>query len=113
MIDPPEKRGSFDELRLKAERILAGKENKSSVTDSRSLVDLIQEVEVQQAELQLQNEELREIAKKLEASQRRYSELYQFAPVGYVTVDIQGLIAEANQAACRMLGLPLSRLTGR
>ncbi len=113
MIDSPGKLGSFDELRRKAEKILAGQENKSSATDRRSLVDLIQEVEVQQTELQLQNEELRETAKKLEASQRRYSELYQFAPVGYVTVDIQGLIAEANQAACRMLGLPLSRLTGR
>lgn len=113
MTEPPDKRASFEELRSRAERILESGDHEPAGVDGTNLIDLIQELEIQQVELQLQNEELREAAKRVEASERKYAELYQFAPVGYVTLDGQGTVAQANQAACQMLGLPFKRLKGR
>jgi PAS domain S-box-containing protein len=77
----------------------------------------IHELRVHQIELEMQNEELRRTQGELEASRARYIELYDLAPVGYLTVSEGGLILEANLAVARMLGLdrralvktPLSR----
>lgn len=113
MTEPPDKRVSFDELRRRAERILESKDHEPAGIDGKNVVDLIQELETHQTELELQNEELREAARRLEASERKYTELYQFAPVGYITVNGQGLVVQANLAACGMLGLPLQRVRGR
>ena len=53
----------------------------------------------------MQNEELRRAQVELVESRDRYSDLYDFAPVGYVTVSHQGLILEANLALADMLGV--------
>ena len=55
-------------------------------------------------------EELRRAQKDLEGERGRYFDLYDLAPVGYLTVDAKGLILQANLACCAMLGLPHSRL---
>lgn len=55
-------------------------------------------------ELQVQNEELRAAQQKLEESQRRYADLYDFAPLGYFTFDKNGLIREVNVTGAKLLG---------
>ncbi len=78
--------------------------------DQRSLE---QNLWIQQIELELQNEELRRTLNELETSRQRYFDLYDLAPVGYLTLDQTGLILEANLTSANLLGLERGRLTGR
>lgn len=73
---------------------------------------LTHELQVHQAELESQNEELRRAHTALAAARDRYMELYEFAPVGYVTLDEQGRVLESNLTADGMLGLERGALKG-
>lgn len=73
---------------------------------------LLQELQIYQIELEMQNQELREAQAKMEASRDRLSDLYDFAPVGYLTLDEKGKILEANITAANMLGVERIRLVG-
>jgi len=52
----------------------------------------------------MQNEELRKAQVELAESRDRYFDLYDFAPVGYFTLNQNGLIVEMNLAGADMLG---------
>jgi PAS domain S-box-containing protein len=73
---------------------------------------LVHELQVHQIELELQNEELQGARAELEAGVERYSDLYDFAPIGYVTLDGDGTIGQVNLSGARLLGLERSRLVG-
>jgi len=62
--------------------------------------------------LELQNEQLREAQEEMERTRQHYADLYDLAPVGYVTFDASGCVREINQTAARMLGTTASRLVG-
>lgn len=69
---------------------------------------LLHELKVHQIELEMQNAELRSTREELELSRNRYAELYDFAPVGYFTIDARdarGLIREVNPAGAQLLGI--------
>src|SRR6185369_10265214 len=66
---------------------------------------LLHELRVCQIELEKQNVELQRKLEKSEASRKKYFDLYDLAPVGYLTLDEQGLILEANLTAATMFGM--------
>jgi PAS domain S-box-containing protein len=65
---------------------------------------------VHQVELELQNEEMRRVQVELDASRGRYFDLYDLAPMGYLTLSEQGLILQANLTAATLLGTPRGAL---
>ena len=79
----------------------------------RRMASLIHELQVHQIELQMQNDELRRIQRELEETRDRYSHLYDFAPIGYLTLSEKGSIDEANLVIAAMLGTERGALIGQ
>ena len=71
---------------------------------------LLHELQVHQIELELQNEELRRLTMELEQSRNQFSVLFHQAPVGYLVLNEVGLIHEANETFCQMVGRPRGQL---
>lgn len=74
---------------------------------------LLQELQLHQLELQMQNEELRHAHNALEASRDLYLDLYEHAPVGYLTLNVDGVIEAVNQTGEQLLGCQRGHLLQR
>ena len=96
--------GQFVE-RLRAEAELQQKNNE--------LQAAIEESGVIQQKLQAQNDELFDTRMAVEVERKRYQDLFEFAPDGYLVTDMQGNILEANQAAAKQLNNPVAALVGK
>jgi hypothetical protein len=96
---------NITELRIKAEEQLSKKQKKEETpvleTDVKKL---LHELQVHQIELEMQNEELRQANDTAEAAVKKYTMLYDFAPMGYFTLDYDGTICDLNFTGAEMLG---------
>jgi PAS domain S-box-containing protein len=99
--DPILRKRAEDEVR---------KISRSSCLSEMDVRALCHELEVSQIELQLQNEELQRITAEFAASEEKYRDLYEFAPIGYLTLKPSGEILDANLAAAAMLGTERAHL---
>lgn len=81
-------------------------------TDAEARRDL-HELQVHQIELEMQNQELREARAQRESLLAQYTELYDFAPVGYFSLLPSGKITLVNLMGARLAGIERSRLPGR
>ena len=79
----------------------------------RDVASLLHELREHQTELDMQNAALREAQAELEASRVRYRDLYELAPISYLTLAADGTILEANRAAQSFFKLAHSELVGR
>ena len=101
-------------LRCRAEERLSREKRQAvPIPPEKDARRMVHELQVHQIELELQNEELKHARGELERQLEKYSDLYNFAPVGYFTLDREGTILEANLTGARLLGTERSRLAGR
>ena len=108
-----EKKNSELSLRVSAERQV----DNAPEAESRALPlpadKLLHELQVHQIELEMQNEALRHAHRELKATHDRYVDLYEFSPVGYVTLTVTGMIAELNLTVVTLLGVERKHLLHR
>ena len=92
-------------LRKRAEEQLKEKQkiadNKALEADAKKL---LHELQVHQIELEMQNEELQQVYETAEKALKKYTMLYDFAPLGYFTLDSDGTICDLNFTGAEMLG---------
>ncbi len=96
----------LSELRQQAEKIVKEKQKafpELSELPSEEVQRVIHELRVHQIELEMQNEELCRLRNELEISRDKYLDLYDFAPIGYFTVDSNGVIQEVNLRGALLL----------
>ncbi|MDP3539821.1 MAG: PAS domain S-box protein [Azonexus sp.] len=74
-------------------------------TPARSAEEVLHELQVHQIELEMQVEQLRNTQIELEKSRDSYRDLYEFSPVGYLTLGTDGRITEINLAGAAMFGI--------
>ena len=101
---------SAKELRRKAEEKVASQPSFTCETDAKHL---LHELQVHQIELEMQNEQLSQTRDEAVKALEMYSDLYDLSPVGYMTLDGEGLIRAANLTVARLLGMERSHLIGR
>jgi PAS domain S-box-containing protein len=98
--------GPANTLRQRAEDVfrekVSGPLGTMAAHRPEELESALHELQVHQIELEMQNEEMRQAQTQLEISQARYFDLYDLAPVGYLTLSERGLILEINLTACTL-----------
>jgi len=111
MIEKVETAGvkKLEELRQRA-KVRLQKEQRRPPPLPKDVDGVLEELSIHQMELELQNEELRQVQQHLEASRQRYRWLYETAPVGYFTLDHRSTILAVNETGMNQLGLPKGRL---
>ncbi len=109
MVDAGELRRRAEE-RFGARRADTIAENTNTPSETQRL---FHELQVHQIELEMQNEELQRARSEVEEGLSRYTDLYEFAPVGYLTLNREGEIRQVNLTGTRLLGLERSHLVGK
>ena len=102
------------ELHLQAEEQLRGKTAQPQLIRTREDIRRLDlELEVHQIELEMQNTELRQSRDEVEKALNKYTDLYDYAPVGYCTLDRKGIIQSANLTATSLIGSERSKILGQ
>lgn len=95
-----------------SEELTALEERLSRTPTDRRVKNLFQNFRIQ-VQLEMQNRELRETHDALEELRNRYADLYDFAPIGYLILDVQGVVREINLTGASMLGRERAELVDR
>lgn len=96
--------GKFDRLRQQAEELIQNRVHPDAAPPD--ILDLIHELSIYHAELEIQNEELKKAQEALSDLHREYERLYEFAPCGYVTLNAKGIITHVNLTGVSLLAAP-------
>jgi two-component system sensor kinase FixL len=107
-----DKEERLQQLRQQAERALGAMDIAPEISVS-NIEDMIQELRVYYAELEIQIEDLRNANEQLAAARERYADLFDFAPIGYVVTDTHGHIEEMNLTAQVLFGIEIKNWQGR
>lgn len=105
MGDNTEEPGSKQELRRRAEAKAGEARGTAPEAIRQDPTALLHELQVHQIELEMQNEELRHSQAEAQGLYQRFQDLYDFAPICYLTLDRRGKVLEANLAAASYLGV--------
>ena len=92
-------------LHERAEHLVLDHLENRSVLSKEEVQRLVHDLEVYRVELEMQNQELQRSQRELELARDRYADLYDFAPVAYVTLDTRGWIREINLTGATLLGV--------
>lgn len=107
-----DKEERLQRLRQRAERTLDAMNIAPDMSFS-NIEDMVHELRVYHAELEIQLEDLRSANEQLTAARERYADLFNFAPVGYVVTDTHGHIEEMNLTAQVLFGIEIKTWQGR
>lgn len=92
-------------LRLKAEERLKAKKLEESIAQKEADAQrLLHELQVHQIELEMQNEELRQATETAELALKRFTIVFDLSPVGYFSLDSEGIISDLNFTGAEMIG---------
>ncbi|MBS4052026.1 MAG: PAS domain S-box protein [Methylomonas sp.] len=100
-------------LRDRAEQCLAQQPVAGHCHDQGASCKLIHEMDVYALELEMQNQELKNAQADSQSALRRYTELYDFAPVGYLMLEKSGRVVEINLTGAALLGVERGSIMGR
>jgi len=103
----------ISDLRRRAEDLMRQKPEDVTKISGYDIQRLVHELQVHQIELEMQNEQLNKAQEEVEELLNKYFDLYELAPIGYFTLDRQGLILEANLAGANLLGEQMRHLLKR
>jgi PAS domain S-box-containing protein len=114
-IELQERRKAEEDLRLAKAELEKRVEERTQdlLSANEELATAVEELQVIEEELRQQNEALATARLAVEAERKRYFDLFDFAPDGYLVTDIQGLIQEANRAISSNLNVPKKFLVGK
>lgn len=96
---------NYDDLRKRAENSLDNQPLIDSHLSLKDIKKLIHEIHVQQIELELQNDELKRSQENLLHSEEKYFEFYNLAPVGFFSIDEEGVVKEINLTLIDLLNI--------
>lgn len=102
---------TFDSLWKKA-NALQRKNAKNNSDKSDDVMGVLQELNTYRIELNMQNDELQRTQLELEESKNKYVQLYDFAPIAYLTINKDNLITEANLTSMKLFGVSKGHLKG-
>ena len=94
-----------ENLRIRAEKFLTAEKGEFDKTSPAAVKNLVLDLKMYQMQLEMQNEELQRAQETITQARDRYADLYDFAPVGYFTLERKGKIVEVNLAGAQLLGV--------
>jgi len=113
MSNPRLEKLSKEQLRRELEKLGEAARRLEATAGEPNRERVIHELHIHQVELEMQNREFRAAQVRLEEATARYADLYDFAPVGYCTLDLAGRILEINLTGATLIGAPRETLVGQ